>query len=904
MSNYDSVSSKSHTIFYYLKIILSSFYRAICSSLCDQLDLAEGTNEMRGQQSRLLEQSQLQITQLQDEIIELDKAKPLSFTTPQSTSKDKDLNNQTNISLDSVMFSQRVYEVNAPTSRADELVAPQLPASEPPALQINTATQQQDETEDEILFESFAQTQLQLGEMLMTLNEDRDWSYMKPDNILDAQLQLAEDKILQLEAERTAMEQEIKTLKLDFDGQNRAKWRLIHELETKNVELNTFVHHFSRAELSREQGRIGTKSDVMTQTDVILYPRQLAPAPGQVERQTSSQDDQLSQLLFNNPAQGRGREELSAQELIASYKMSLASNQQQQQQQTMQTPRSFRKKHRSSQEHMDSSSDEDDDRKYYTPYTTHRPSKQNAPNTNDTNNAVVMNRSMESHMSYDTYATPSAATGYAYDGYEAQPSQQQVQVQKTMSMRKKNSYSEEQKVTGHNQSTSKIMKDRQVSFAHFQANVEDEGEVEEDAVAMMERALKADEDELMSMLSSSPAAVIRPTTAAKNNDGIKKKQSSKRVLSFANPPTTTTGLNAVLQQNLENIPMKPRQRGHDDTDSSSDFEEETVRNITSYESFLTNEMRLFNEKSSHNLTTKQRSKASLTRQDGNNSGSMVEMKDEFYLSQDNTDVNDDQNSALTMEELLGESLLQQSTGSQPMRAEDLMTSANSNKQRRGNMRAQFTIEQQQAFERELSAADIDILDEDTDLTMENMRLEWENRQVTKQKDELDKENKQLRRELELYRTKIFTIVNNEGSMINGLPDINISYKNTNNMDFDYLTPSTSSSQALYIINQLVQNNNELVDRKQWLEQERTRLSSTLTEKDELLHKVTNELQEKEIQTERMKAIISQANSTITATNEDYQVLQKQVQILTKKLQSVMSENQQLTEIARRYYPSS
>jgi hypothetical protein len=49
----------------------------------------------------------------------------------------------------------------------------------------------------------------------------------------------------------------------------------------------------------------------------------------------------------------------------------------------------------------------------------------------------------------------------------------------------------------------------------------------------------------------------------------------------------------------------------------------------------------------------------------------------------------------------------------------------------------------------------------------------------------------------------------------------------------------------------------------------------------------------------MKALINQASSTITITEQDYSILQKQVEILTKKMQLLMIENQKLSSYYHR-----
>lgn len=112
-------------------------------------------------------------------------------------------------------------------------------------------------------------------------------------------------------------------------------------------------------------------------------------------------------------------------------------------------------------------------------------------------------------------------------------------------------------------------------------------------------------------------------------------------------------------------------------------------------------------------------------------------------------------------------------------------------------------------------------------------------------------------------------------------------------EYDYLSPSTSTSQALYIINQLVHNNNDLVERNATLERDKKRLDVALTDKDQQLRQRLIELQEKDAALAKMKQLLTQANATITATVEDYRVLQEQVTTLTAKLKEQSLENTHL-----------
>eukprot|EP01033_Poteriospumella_lacustris_P012559 gene12559-8979_t len=178
----------------------------------------------------------------------------------------------------------------------------------------------------------------------------------------------------------------------------------------------------------------------------------------------------------------------------------------------------------------------------------------------------------------------------------------------------------------------------------------------------------------------------------------------------------------------------------------------------------------------------------------------------------------------------------------------------------------------------------------------------EQRNLRKENDDLAKDNLRLKRELDLYRTKIFTVVSKEGSsLVHGLPDVNISFQSRSMAasaaavaaEYDYLSPSTSTSQALYIINQLVHNNNDLVERNATLERDKKRLDVALTDKDQQLRQRLLELQEKDAAVAKMKQLLTQANATITATVEDYRVLQEQVATLTAKLKEQSLENTHL-----------
>lgn len=166
----------------------------------------------------------------------------------------------------------------------------------------------------------------------------------------------------------------------------------------------------------------------------------------------------------------------------------------------------------------------------------------------------------------------------------------------------------------------------------------------------------------------------------------------------------------------------------------------------------------------------------------------------------------------------------------------------------------------------------------------------------------------LKREVDLYRTKIFTVINahetsahGSTSLLQGLPEINISFLSNSASasasalaaEFDYLSPSTTSSQALYIVHQLVSTHNDLVTRNEGLVQENQRLQQALTEKDQHLHVQVRKVSEQNQRLSKLQQLLQQANATIAATSEDYHVLQAQVTHLTHTLQEATQENAQL-----------
>ncbi len=126
----------------------------------------------------------------------------------------------------------------------------------------------------------------------------------------------------------------------------------------------------------------------------------------------------------------------------------------------------------------------------------------------------------------------------------------------------------------------------------------------------------------------------------------------------------------------------------------------------------------------------------------------------------------------------------------------------------------------------------------------------------------------------------------------------------NTHEITYLTQSMSSSQTLYLIHQLVENHNHLVTHLQDTESRfhtaNKRLLDYEAEKDYLLA----ELSKKEIANERMKLLINKASTTIAVTEQDYNILQRQVEILTKKMTLLVEENTHLSLLAHHYHLTS
>lgn len=132
-----------------------------------------------------------------------------------------------------------------------------------------------------------------------------------------------------------------------------------------------------------------------------------------------------------------------------------------------------------------------------------------------------------------------------------------------------------------------------------------------------------------------------------------------------------------------------------------------------------------------------------------------------------------------------------------------------------------------------------------------------------------------------------------------LPHVNFSYPLLNNPlnPQDILSLSSESyhgQETLYIVSRLVESHNDDLNRIEKLEREKQKLS-------EHNHKLTSELRmlhgenrSKDEQIGKLRSMLSQASRSIGHSEEDYQVLQRQIQLLTKKMQVLLVENQQLS----------
>lgn len=163
---------------------------------------------------------------------------------------------------------------------------------------------------DEELLDAVTQTQAALGEMLLragssasggdhgaglSLTATSTSATAATASQWELQLRLAEEKITALIAEKKQLEQRVKTQQKDFDGQHRAKWRLIQELEAKNSELDRLVVQLSSSSQTQAQ------SQPQLQQAADVSP--LSPGDDRSDDQhtLSGSRDELSHLLFSPP---------------------------------------------------------------------------------------------------------------------------------------------------------------------------------------------------------------------------------------------------------------------------------------------------------------------------------------------------------------------------------------------------------------------------------------------------------------------------------------------------------------------------------------------------------------------------------------------------------------------------
>lgn len=117
---------------------------------------------------------------------------------------------------------------------------------------------------------------------------------------------------------------------------------------------------------------------------------------------------------------------------------------------------------------------------------------------------------------------------------------------------------------------------------------------------------------------------------------------------------------------------------------------------------------------------------------------------------------------------------------------------------------------------------------------------------------------------------------------------------TSHSDTQHHYVSSSTTQTMYIVNQLVANNNQLLTKQDILTQENLHFREQVQQLTEETQRQQHLLHHIETENSKMKRLIAQASQTITQTEEDYFTLQRQVEILTKKMQLVMYENKRLS----------
>lgn len=159
----------------------------------------------------------------------------------------------------------------------------------------------------------------------------------------------------------------------------------------------------------------------------------------------------------------------------------------------------------------------------------------------------------------------------------------------------------------------------------------------------------------------------------------------------------------------------------------------------------------------------------------------------------------------------------------------------------------------------------------------------------------------------MYKSQIFTAIDNDkkhlGENIRRLPDINYSFLIGNSTEI--ISPDTPTPHIIYIIQQLVNNNNSLLDKLLFYESHQlpmiqSQLDVSLNQVLEL--KRENEEKEKEINI--LKRLLSQASSTINNTEVDYELLRREISLVTEKVSALMDENQVLKSKLSHIYISS
>ncbi len=140
------------------------------------------------------------------------------------------------------------------------------------------------------------------------------------------------------------------------------------------------------------------------------------------------------------------------------------------------------------------------------------------------------------------------------------------------------------------------------------------------------------------------------------------------------------------------------------------------------------------------------------------------------------------------------------------------------------------------------------------------------------------------------------MVEEEGRQLNSLPSINIGWEQASSLELTYL--SSSSAQTLYMIHQLIENNNELLQQMQTLQEQKVHVEEKIKQIESKYVDAVKDLQKKDTQVTKLKGLLQQASKSMTSMEEDYYVLQKQVELLTKKMQSLAQDNERLVALTQ------